>query len=137
MDLDTMKLASTGNTWTWDDMKKKTWAKTPEQKETRRAFQLANSLCYYCDDRDRAMEGCEKLAKAPYGPLYNMSVPELEVLRKYLKEQLDKGFIRASTSPAASPVLLAKKLGGGLRFCVDYRQLNAITIKNRYPIPSI
>ena len=56
----------------------------------------------------------------PYGPLYNMSVKELQVLRKFLKENLDKGFIRTSTSPAASPVLFAKKPGGRLRFCVDY-----------------
>ena len=73
----------------------------------------------------------------PFGPLYNMSAPELQVLRKYLKEQLDKGFIRTSSSSAASPVLFAKKPGGGLRFCVDYRGLNAITIKNRYPLPLI
>jgi hypothetical protein len=73
----------------------------------------------------------------PSGPLYNMSVDELEVLRKFLKDNLDKGFIRTSSSPAASPVLFAKKPGGGLRFCVDYRALNAITIKNRYPLPLI
>jgi hypothetical protein len=73
----------------------------------------------------------------PHGPLYNMSENELLVLRKFLQENLDKGFIRASTSPAASPVLFAKKPGGGLRFCVDYRGLNAITIKNRYPLPLI
>lgn len=71
----------------------------------------------------------------PHGPLYNMSVEELQVLRKYLNEQLEKGFIRASKSPAAAPVLFAKKPGGGLRFCVDYRGLNAITIKNRYSLP--
>ncbi|KAI0993243.1 hypothetical protein K3495_g14941, partial [Podosphaera aphanis] len=71
----------------------------------------------------------------PSGPLYNMSVDELRVLRKWLDENLKKGFIRPSTSPAASPVLFAKKPGGGLRFCVDYRGLNAITIKNRYPLP--
>ena len=71
----------------------------------------------------------------PSGPLYNMSVEELQVLRKFLKDNLDKGFIRASTSPAASPVLFAKKPGGGLRFCVDYWALNAIIIKNRYPFP--
>jgi RNase H-like domain found in reverse transcriptase/Reverse transcriptase (RNA-dependent DNA polymerase)/Integrase zinc binding domain/Chromo (CHRromatin Organisation MOdifier) domain/Integrase core domain len=73
----------------------------------------------------------------PHGPLYGMSEDELLVLRKFLQENLDKGFIRASTSPAASPVLFAKKPGGGLRFCVDYRALNAITIKNRYPLPLI
>ena len=76
-------------------------------------------------------------AAPPHGPLYNMSVDELQVLRKFLKENLDKGWIRASSSPAASPVLFAKKPGGGLRFCVDYRALNAITVKNRYPLPLV
>ena len=71
------------------------------------------------------------------GPLYKMSAPELLVLQKYLKENLAKGFIRASSSPCSSPVLFARKPSGGLRFCVDYRALNAITVKNRYPIPLI
>ena len=76
--------------------------------------------------------------KSPsFGPLYGMSQDELRVLKKTLEEDLHKGFIRASSSPAASPVLFAKKPGGGLRFCVDYRSLNAITVKNRYPIPLI
>jgi hypothetical protein len=68
---------------------------------------------------------------------YNMSVDQLRVLKKYLTDELRKGYIRTSTSPAASPVLFAKKPGGGLRFCVDYRGLNEITIKNKYPIPMI
>jgi len=50
---------------------------------------------------------------------------------------LAKGFIRESTSPAAAPLLLAAKLGGGVRICHDYRGLNEITIKNRYPLPLI
>jgi hypothetical protein len=69
------------------------------------------------------------------GPLYGVSRDELIVLRKYLDDHLKKGFIRQSSSPAASPVLFVKKPGGGLRFCVDYRQLNQITVKNRYPLP--
>ncbi|KAI1006047.1 hypothetical protein K3495_g2170 [Podosphaera aphanis] len=73
----------------------------------------------------------------PYGPLYDMSKEELLVLRKTLVDLLDKGWIRASASPASSPVLFAKKPGGGLRFCVDYRGLNAITKKDRYPLPLI
>ena len=73
----------------------------------------------------------------PHGPLYSMSVEELQVLRKYLNEQLEKGFIRASKSTAAAPVLFAKKPSGGLRFCVDYRGLNSITIKNRYSLPLV
>jgi hypothetical protein len=73
----------------------------------------------------------------PFGPLYNMSIEELRVLHKFLVDNLKKGFIRASVSPAASPVLFAKKPGSGLRFCVDYRGLNSITIKNRYSLPLI
>ncbi|TKA49304.1 hypothetical protein B0A49_13706, partial [Cryomyces minteri] len=72
-----------------------------------------------------------------FGPLYGMTQDELKVLQKYLTEHLAKGFIRASSSPAASPVLFVRKPGGGLRFCVDYRALNAISVKNRYPIPLI
>lgn len=65
-----------------------------------------------------------------------MPEDELLVLRKFLQENLDKGFICASTSRAAS-LVFAKKPGGGLRFCVDYRGLNPVTIKNRYLLPLI
>ena len=75
--------------------------------------------------------------EVPFGPLYSMSRDELLVLRKALNELLDKGFIRVSRSPAAAPILFVKKPGGGLRFCVDYRSLNAITKKDRYPLPLI
>ena len=75
--------------------------------------------------------------QAPSGPLYSMSREELEVLKKYLTENLNKGFIQASSSPAAAPVLFVKKPEGGLCFCVDYRALNTITIKNCYPLPLI
>lgn len=73
----------------------------------------------------------------PFGPLNGMSREENEELRKYLLENLDKGFIRASQSPAASPILFVQKPRGGSRFFVDYRGLNAITVKNRYPLPLI
>jgi hypothetical protein len=62
-----------------------------------------------------------------------MLVKELQVLCKFLKENLNKDFIRASTFSTASFVLFAKKPGDRLRFCVDYQALNTITIKNRYP----
>jgi hypothetical protein len=73
----------------------------------------------------------------PYGPLYGMNKEELLVLRKTLTDLLGKNFIRASKSPAAAPVLLVRKPGGGIRFCVDYRGLNALTVKDRYPLPLI
>lgn len=78
-----------------------------------------------------------KDCEVPYGPLYSMSRDELLVLRKTLNELLDKGFIRVSNSPAGAPILFVKKPGGGLRFCVDYRALNAISKKDRYPLPLI
>jgi hypothetical protein len=78
-----------------------------------------------------------KRPEVPWGPLYSMSRDELLVLRKTLTEMLDKGFIRVSNSSAAAPVLFVKKPGGGLRFCVDYRALNKITKKDRYPLPLI
>lgn len=64
-----------------------------------------------------------------------MTREELIALREWLQDNLSKGFIRASSSPAASPVLFVKKPNGKLRLCMDYRALNAITVKNRYPIP--
>ncbi|KAI0994081.1 hypothetical protein K3495_g14101, partial [Podosphaera aphanis] len=73
----------------------------------------------------------------PWGPLYGMSRGELLVLRKTLSELLGKSWIRASSSPGGAPVLFTKKPGGGLRFCVDYRALNAITERDRYPLPLI
>jgi hypothetical protein len=66
-----------------------------------------------------------------------MSRDELLVLRKTLTDLLDKGFIRVSNSPAMALVLFIRKPGGGLRFCVDYRGLNKLTRKDRYPLPLI
>ena len=70
----------------------------------------------------------------PWGLLYSMSQDELKVLKKYLKENLSKGFIRASSFLATFSVLFAHKPESDLQFCVNYRQLNAMTIKNRYPL---
>jgi hypothetical protein len=70
-------------------------------------------------------------------PLYQMSHEHLQLMKKYLTEHLYKGFIEPSRANYASPVLFAKKPGGGWRFCVDYRKLNAITKKDKYPLPLI
>ena len=68
---------------------------------------------------------------------HRMAPVELQELRVQLQELLDKGFIRPSTSPWGAPVLIAKKKGKTLRLCIDYRQLNKVMIKNRYPLPRI
>ena len=66
-----------------------------------------------------------------------MASVELQELRVQLKELLDKGFIRPSTSPWGAPVLFAKKKGKTLLLCIDCRQLNRVMIQNRYPLPRI
>ncbi|WVZ51994.1 hypothetical protein U9M48_003090 [Paspalum notatum var. saurae] len=68
---------------------------------------------------------------------YRIAGVELLEVKKQIDELLEKGFIRKSTSPWASPVLLIKKKDGTLRMCVDYRDLNAVTVKNKYPLPRI
>jgi hypothetical protein len=66
-----------------------------------------------------------------------MPPKELAELKKQLQELLDKGYIRPSSSPWGCPALFVKKKDGSLRLCVDYKPLNAVTIKNKYPLPRI
>ena len=73
----------------------------------------------------------------PKEPLYNMSCDELQVLQKYLKDHLSKGFICVSSSSAASSVIFIKKPEGELCLCVNYCDLNNLTVKNQYPLPLI
>ena len=68
---------------------------------------------------------------------HRMAPVELQELRVQLHELLNKGFIRPITSPWGAPVLFAKKKSKTLRLCIDYRQLNRVTIKNRYPLSRI
>ena len=65
-----------------------------------------------------------------------MSVDELEELKKQLRESSDKGYIRPIASPRGSPVLFVKK-DGSMRMCIDYWNLNVMTVKNKYPLPRI
>ena len=67
-------------------------------------------------------------------PPYRMASVELRELKEQLQELLDKGFIRPSTSPWGAPVLFVKRKDGTLRLCIDYRELNKVPVKNKYPL---
>jgi hypothetical protein len=73
----------------------------------------------------------------PSRPPYRMSFDEQNELKKQLQELIDKGYIQPSVSPYGAPVLFVRKKDGSLRLCIDYRALNKITIKNKYPLPRI
>ncbi|KAL5579861.1 hypothetical protein UlMin_012303 [Ulmus minor] len=79
------------------------------------------------------LPGTSPISKAPY----RMAPAELKELKEQLQELLDKKFIRPSYSPWGAPVLFVKKKDGTLRMCIDYRELNKVTIKNKYPLPRI
>ncbi|KAL0540965.1 hypothetical protein IC582_020991 [Cucumis melo] len=74
--------------------------------------------------------GTAPISRAPY----RMAPAELKELKVQLQELLDKGFIRPSESPWGAPVLFVKKKDGSMRLCIDYRELNKVTVKNRYPL---
>ncbi|GJW27773.1 putative reverse transcriptase domain-containing protein [Tanacetum coccineum] len=77
--------------------------------------------------------GAAPVARAPY----RLAPSEMKELSKQLQELSDKGFIRPSSSPWGAPVLFVKKKDGSFRMCIDYRELNKLTVKNRYPLPRI
>ncbi|GKE79723.1 hypothetical protein Tco_1549723, partial [Tanacetum coccineum] len=77
--------------------------------------------------------GAAPVARAPY----RLAPSEMNELVEQLQELSDKGFIRPSSSPWGAPVLFVKKKDGSFRMCIDYRELNKLTVKNRYPLPRI
>ena len=79
------------------------------------------------------MPGSSPISIAPY----RMAPNELAEVKNQLQEMLNKGFVRPSVSPWGAPVLLVKKKDGSMKLCVDYRQLNKMTIKNKYPLPRV
>ena len=79
------------------------------------------------------LPGTAPISQAPY----RMAPAELKELKTQLQELIDKGFIRPSFSPWGAPVLFVRKKDGTLRLCIDYRKLNQVTIKNKYPLPRI
>nr|GFC94261.1 putative reverse transcriptase domain-containing protein [Tanacetum cinerariifolium] len=110
------------------------------------ALQARTLLSYGCEDEllgiplVREVEfsielilGAEPISKAPY----RMAPIELKELKDQLQELLEQGFIRPSVSPWGAPVLFVKKKDGSMRLCIDYHELNKITIRNCYPLPRI
>nr|GEX31325.1 putative reverse transcriptase domain-containing protein [Tanacetum cinerariifolium] len=79
------------------------------------------------------VSGAAPVAGAPY----RLALSEMQELSTQLQELLDKGFIRPSSSPWGAPVLFVKKKDGSLWMCIDYRELNKLTVKNRYPLPRV
>ncbi|GJW95645.1 hypothetical protein Tco_0175317 [Tanacetum coccineum] len=77
--------------------------------------------------------GAAPVARAPY----RLAPSKMKELSEQLKELSDKGFIRPSSSPWGAPVLFVKKKDGSFWMCIDYRELNKLTVKNRYPLPRI
>ncbi|GKD05409.1 retrotransposon protein, putative, ty3-gypsy subclass [Tanacetum coccineum] len=77
--------------------------------------------------------GATPVAQAPY----NLAPSKMQELSNQLQELADRGFIRPSTSPWGAPVLFVKKKDGSFRMCIDYQELNKLTVKNRYPLPRI
>ena len=75
--------------------------------------------------------GIEPISKAPY----RMAPLELKELKVQMEELVSKGFVKPSTSPWGASVLFVKKNDGSLRLCIDYRELNKVTIRNQYPLP--
>jgi hypothetical protein len=73
----------------------------------------------------------------PFGKIYPLSELELRTLSAWIKDNLERGLIRPSQSPAGAPVFFVRKGDGSIKFTVDYRGLNQVTVKNRYPLPLI
>ncbi|GJX32074.1 putative reverse transcriptase domain-containing protein [Tanacetum coccineum] len=85
------------------------------------------------DGETLIIQGATPVARAPY----RLAPSEMQELSNQLQELADRGFIRPSTSPWGAPVLFVKKKDGSFRMCIDYRELNKLTVKNRYPLPRI
>ena len=98
--------------------------------------ELALELPEHTSINDHAIELVDD-RQPHYGPIYSLGPVELETLKTYIKTNLKNGFIRPSKSSAGAPILFDKKPDGSLWLCVDYRGLNNLTIKNRYPLPLV
>ena len=100
-----------------------------------KSFQIPNKLPPR-RNQDHAID-LKPNAEVPPQKVYKMSPSELKEVRRQLTDYTEKGWIRPSKSPYGSPVLFVRKKNGELRMCVDYRELNKITQRNRYPLPRV
>ena len=97
--------------------------------DTLRSYRKYNHKIELLKDKD--------LSNLEHSALWGMSVPQLKFVEKFLEKHLKKGFIEASSAPCSSPILLAKKPGEDIWFCVDYQKLNLLTKKDAYLLPLI
>ncbi|GJT02010.1 putative reverse transcriptase domain-containing protein [Tanacetum coccineum] len=104
------------------NMARKSMIKTEQQED-----KVAENAC------NKRKWKAAPVARAPY----RLAPSEMKELSKQLQELSDKGFIRPSSSPWGASVLFVKKKDGSFRMCIDYRELNKLTVKNRYPLPRI
>jgi hypothetical protein len=96
------------------------------------------STSFPMPDRDIEFVIELKLGTAPiYKTLFRMTTPELAELKEHIRELVEKGFIRPSSSPWGAPVIFVPKKDSIQRLCMDYRALNEVTVKNKYPLPRI
>ena len=84
----------------------------------------------FCND---LVPGITSISKAPH----RLSLAEFRELKKQLQELTESGFIRLNSSLWGAPILFVKKKDGSLKMCIDYKMLNSVTIKNKYPLPRI
>ena len=119
----------------------KSW--TPLQKERARATIEKYSFLFAMDSLDLGRTDLVKhhIELTNYMPIkdryWRIPPHQYEEVSKHLKEMLEIGAIRRSSSPWASPVVLVRKKDGSLRFCIDLRKLNSRTVKNAYSLPRI
>ncbi|KAA3487365.1 Retrotransposon protein [Gossypium australe] len=107
-------------------------------KETELKIEPVPIVCEYPDVFPEELLGLPLLLVLSISiAAYRMAPTELKELKAQLQELMDKGFARPSHSPWSTPVLFVKKKDGSMRLCTDYRQLNKVTVNNKYPLPRI
>ncbi|GJS02159.1 putative reverse transcriptase domain-containing protein [Tanacetum coccineum] len=132
------QLTHTCRVWNvWDTSKRHYIEGLPRAKRTivkkTQLEDLAGVFLRQVEFQIDLVPGAAPVARAPY----RLAPSEMKELSEQLKELSDKGFIRPSSSPWGAPVLFVKKKDGSFRMCIDYRELNKLTVKNRYPLPRI